>query len=113
MERIVSTFALAAFLTAVPAFALQAAPAPPPGTIHHRDVRQQKRIGNGVKSGRLTAHETRHLENREVRIHREARRDRSANGGHLTAQERRHINRQQNRTSRQIYRDKHNNRVQR
>jgi hypothetical protein len=76
------------------------------GEIHRRQVRQQKRIGEGVESGQLTAKETARLERKEVRLNREIRRDR-ADGGGLSAKERAKINRQQNRISRDIYRQKH------
>ena len=113
MQRFLPMVALAALVTSAPLFAQRPAPAPRPGTVHHRAVHQQHRIAIGVRSGQLTPRETRRLERREARIHREVRRDRRANGGRLTPQQRRHVNRQQNRVSRQIYRDKHNGRVRR
>lgn len=104
MKRTLLTLAAAALMTSGFAFAQQASP----NTINGRQVEQQKRIGQGVRSGQLTPRETTHLESREARIHREVRADRAANGGHLTPQERCHVTRQQNRVSRSIYRDKHN-----
>lgn len=101
--RSIATFTLATLLAGGSAFAQ--------GTIRNRDVRQQDRIANGVRSGQLTPHETAHLERREARTNRQVRFDRRANGGHLTGAEHRQINREQNRTSRQIYRDKHNGAV--
>ncbi len=80
--------------------------------VGRRQENQQDRIGQGVKSGQLTAGETSRLEGREARINHEVKNDRAANGGKLTGQERRQVNRQQNRTSRAIYRDKHNGRKQ-
>ena len=77
-------------------------------TIHERKINQQKRIGQGVKSGELTPRETRNLERKEAAINRETRRDRAANGGKLTAGEKAKINRQQNKLSKQIYNKKHN-----
>ncbi len=74
--------------------------------IHRRQVRQQERIAQGIKSGSLTAGETARLERREARLNREIRRDRRDGGG-LTPAERARITRQQNRLSRQIYREKH------
>ena len=81
-------------------------------TIQDRKENQQDRIGQGIKSGQLTAGEAAHLENNEAKINNEVRNDRAANGGKLTSQERAKVNRQQNRQSRQIYRDKHNGRHQ-
>jgi hypothetical protein len=76
-------------------------------TIHQRKVNQQRRIGNGVKSGQLTPRETAHLEHREAHLNRETRRMRAANGGKLTPREKARVNRQQNHISRSIYRQKH------
>lgn len=98
--RSITTLALATLLAGGSAFAQS--------TIRNREVRQQDRIANGVRSGQLTPRETAHLEHREARINHQVRADRRANGGRLTGAERKQINREQNRTSRAIYRDKHN-----
>jgi len=84
----------------------------PKSEVGKRAENQQDRIGQGMKSGQLTAGEAAHLENNETKINNEVRNDRAANGGKLTPQERAKVNRQQNRQSRQIYRDKHNGRHQ-
>jgi len=73
-----------------------------------RAENQQQRIGQGVQSGQLTAHETANLENREASINHQTAADRAANGGHLTAQEHQQINQRQNNVSKSIYNDKHN-----
>jgi hypothetical protein len=88
------------------------AAAPPPGTYGARAANQQDRIGQGVKSGSLTAGETARLETRESHINQQVRADRAANGGTMTAAERARVNREQNRTSGAIYRDKHNGKTQ-
>ncbi len=96
-------------MIAAPALTMAQAPG------HHiaaRKANQQQRIGNGVRSGQLTAGETTHLERQERGINREERGMRAQDNGHLTAQDRRTINHQQNQESRRIYRDKHNARVQ-
>ena len=84
---------------------------PTPGkndyNINQRKVDQQKRIGNGVKSGELTAGETSHLEHQEAGINKEERGMRAQDNGHLTKQDRQTIHAQQNQESRRIYRDKH------
>lgn len=88
-----------------------AAPAPaekPKATVAQRKENQQDRIANGVKSGQLTAGETKNLENKEAAINKETAADRAANGGKLTAAEKKQVNRQQNQMSKQIYADKHN-----
>ena len=84
----------------------------PKSEVGKRELRQQGRIAQGVRSGQLTAGETRNLEHNEARINNEVRNDRAANGGKLTQQERQQINQQQNKMSRQIYKDKHNNKKQ-
>ena len=84
----------------------------PKSAVGKRAENQQDRIGQGIKSGQLTAGEAAHLENNEAKINKEVRNDRAANGGKLTRQERAQVTRQQNRQSRQIYRDKHNGRHQ-
>ena len=102
--KLTMTFAvLAATLTsAVQAFAA--------GPIVHRQVNQQARIGQGVRSGSLTRGETAYLERRENQLAREIRRDRVDAGG-LTPGERMKINHQQNALSNRIYGLKHNGRV--
>jgi hypothetical protein len=69
---------------------------------------QQARIANGVRSGQMTAGETRNVENREASINHQVATDRAANGGTLTPQERAQVNQRQNNVSHAIYNDKHN-----
>jgi hypothetical protein len=76
--------------------------------VAQRKENQQDRIGQGVKSGQLTAGETAKLETKEAAINGETRADRAANGGKLTAAEKAQVNHQQNQLSKQIYADKHN-----
>ncbi|SEN57019.1 hypothetical protein SAMN04488505_11199 [Chitinophaga rupis] len=73
--------------------------------VTQRQVNQQKRIAGGVKSGELTARETKHLETREAKLQqnkKEAKAD-----GVVTGQERRQLKREENRNSRAIKRQKH------
>jgi len=77
-------------------------------TVNQRRENQQDRIGQGVKSGQLTAHETASLEGKESRLNHQIRHERRNDNGHLTAGERARVNREQNTLSRDIYRDKHN-----
>src|SRR5215469_6831509 len=77
-------------------------------SVDGRRYNQQGRIAQGVRSGQLTAGETKNLEGREANLNREIHSDRAANGGTLTPQERQQVNRQQNNLSRSIYNDKHN-----
>jgi hypothetical protein len=76
--------------------------------VNGRAFNQQGRIAQGMASGKLTAGESKNLENREANINKEVHNDRAANGGALTQQERNQVNRQQNNVSRSIYDDKHN-----
>jgi hypothetical protein len=73
-----------------------------------RAENQQSRIAQGVRSGQMTAGETRNVENREASINHQVAADRAANGGHLTAQEHEQVNQRQNNVSKAIYNDKHN-----
>ena len=115
-------FRLVALLTALTlapiaaqAQAPSTTPTPTPGkndyNINQRKGDQQQRIGQGVKSGQLTAGETSHLERQESGINREERGMRAQDNGHLTKQDRKTIHSQQNQESRRIYRDKHNSKV--
>ena len=76
--------------------------------VNTRDRLQQERIGQGIKSGQLTAGEASNLEKKEANLNKEERTDRAANGGKLTQGEKKQINRQQNGLSKQIYNKKHN-----
>jgi Ni/Co efflux regulator RcnB len=76
--------------------------------INQRKDNQQDRIGQGVRSGQLTARETSHLEGREASINREEHAMRRADDGHLTRGDRAALTSRQNRVSRSVYRDKHN-----
>lgn len=73
-----------------------------------RAENQQDRIANGVRSGQMTAGETRNVERRDASINRQVANDRAANGGRLTPQERQQINQRQNNVSNSIYNDRHN-----
>ena len=73
-----------------------------------RAENQQDRIAQGVRSGQMTAGETRNVENREASINHQVATDRAANGGHLTQQERQQVNQRQNNVSQSINNDKHN-----
>ena len=106
MNKVILATITAALLT----FSIQADE--PEGKIQQRKENQQARIGQGVKSGQLTAGETSRLETRETNVNKEIRTDRAADGGKLTGAEKQRVNRQQNRMSKSIYKDKHNGAVQ-
>jgi hypothetical protein len=75
--------------------------------VGRRQERQQARIAQGAKSGKLTPGQTATLEHKEGKIHHEVKHMRAANGGKLTAGEKAKVNHQQNKVSRQIRRTKH------
>ena len=74
--------------------------------IDRREVRQDARIRQGVRSGELTRGEARHLRAGERHIDRMERHAKA--DGHVTMRERGRITRAQNRESRRIWRMKHN-----
>jgi hypothetical protein len=74
--------------------------------VGKRQVAQQKRIADGVRSGELTAKETAHLEIREAKIQADKKSARA--DGVVTDAERKRLQAEQNRASRKIYNKKHN-----
>lgn len=72
-----------------------------------RDVNQQERIEQGLKSGELNTKEAGQLERQQSRIDQTETRD-VKRDGKLTAADQAQLNRMQNRASTNIYRDKHN-----
>lgn len=89
--------------------AVRATPATPAAKkrIQHRKANQQRRIGQGVKSGQLTNKEAAKLEKKEANLdRREAKM--KASGGKLTKGEKNAISKQQDHLSGEIAKDKHN-----
>ena len=80
--------------------------------VGERSQNQQQRVGQGIRSGQMTAGETRNIEGRQASIHQQAASDRAANGGRLTQQEHQQVNQRQNNVSRSINNDKHNAQTQ-
>jgi hypothetical protein len=76
--------------------------------VNRREENQQKRIANGIDSGKLSPKETANLEKREASVQRQEKRDMAKNNGHLTKAEQKSLNRRQNRISKSIAKDKHN-----
>lgn len=81
---------------------------PPPKTprITKRQINQQARIKEGVKSGKLTKGETGVLEKEQAKIQQDKKNAKA--DGKVTPKERRKIRREQNKASRDINRLKHN-----
>lgn len=77
--------------------------AAPPGA---RQVAQQARINQGIRSGQLTPREAARLEAQHQRLERHLVRDR-LDGGGLSAGERARLQAEQNRLSRRIAVQKH------
>lgn len=82
-----------------------AAPTDDPG-IQRREVNQERRIDQGVKSGQLTPQEAGKLDAQQARIQQTEEKMKA--DGKLTAKERRKLHRMQDRASGNIYRKKHN-----
>ena len=78
--------------------------------IHKRQKNQGKRIRQGVKSGQLTARETKKLAKQQKSIQRQKRRFKA--DGTFTKRERVVVHQRQKRASKNIYRNKHNRRTQ-
>jgi hypothetical protein len=76
--------------------------------ITKRQINQQARIKQGVKSGELTKGETVRLEKEQAKIQRDKKAAKA--DGQITPQERQKLTREQNKASRDIYRLKHNKR---
>ena len=93
-----TTLALGLTMTAATALA------GPPATTK-RQVNQQKRIGQGIRSGELTKREVRGLQTGAARTHRSIRRDR-VDGGVFTPRERAKSHMKLNRQSRRIAKQK-------
>jgi hypothetical protein len=100
---------LVAALTVAPAmtFAQTTAPEQPKNPIVKREFNQQRRIGNGVRSGRLTPRQGVRMERQQRSIHRQFRAMRARHNGRLTMRERRMIHRRQIVASHRIFRAKH------
>jgi hypothetical protein len=77
--------------------------------VTQRQINQQARIRQGVRSGQLTRGETRLLQREQAKIRHHKRLARA--DGVVTRWERKKLNREQNRASRHIYRAKHNGRA--
>lgn len=75
-------------------------------TINHRQLKQVRRIGQGIRSGELTRGEAIRLGQQQKRINQQKRRLKA--DGTFTKRERIRVHKHQNRASKNIYRKKHN-----
>jgi hypothetical protein len=78
------------------------------GVVGQRQQAQQDRIANGMRSGQLTAGESRNLEKQQQGLNREKNGMKEANGGKLSTGDKAALNHQQNQASKNIYNKKHN-----
>lgn len=74
--------------------------------VDNRQIRQQKRIHQGVISGQLTRREAWALEREQVRINRH--KQRACRDGRLSPGERIRLERERDRASRPIFKLRHN-----
>ena len=99
----------AAFIAGLATFVAFAQDQPAPvktPRVAKRQVQQQARIKEGVKSGELTKGETQKLKREQAKIQHD--KQKAKQDGKVTPQERRHIRREQNKANRDIYRLKNN-----
>jgi len=76
------------------------------GKILKREKREDQRIEQGEKSGKLTPKEAERLEDQQQIIEKE--REQAGADGHISKRERRHIRHDQKRLSQDIHKKKHN-----
>ena len=76
--------------------------------VNRREHRQQQRIANGIRTGKLSPAEASQLENQERALKVQERQEVRANGGYLTKQQQRQLNQEENTLNHEIYQDKHN-----
>ncbi len=100
MKKVAMLFALVAMVATL-ASAQTATP-----RVTKRQMKQQARIEQGVKSGELTKGEARRLERQQGKIAAEKRMAKA--DGVVTPAERAKLTHDQNRASKRIYRLKHN-----
>ena len=76
------------------------------GRVGNRQIKQQKRIHQGLKSGELTRKEALRLEREQRRIQKT--KHHALKDGELTPKEKIRLERQQNKANKHIYHLKHN-----
>lgn len=104
MKKIITALAAAGIT-----FSLAIAPALAAGTdspaVDQRQVKQQKRIDQGVQSGQLTEKEAKKLDKQQDRI--EKKEAKMKEDGKLTKKEREKLKKEQDKASKKIYKEKH------
>ncbi len=109
MKRILfCTLLTAAFATLT--FAQDPTPATGEGQVYKgRQAKQQKRITNGVESGKLSAGQAAKLESNQAKMNHEVAKDAAENGGTLTNGEKAKVHHEMKRESKNIARKKNVN----
>lgn len=104
-----TTLLIGAGVVAAAASTFAMAQAPAVTNDIQRDVNQQQRIENGLKSGALTTREASSLEKQEARVDRME--SKAMKNGSVSPREQASIQRAENRVSQDIARDAHNGQV--
>src|SRR3954471_24614099 len=101
-----AVFSVAAFAQTTTTTATRA-PAKKPAGVDKRHAEQQKRIGEGLENGSLTAGEAKQIENKETKLNKEESAMRKADDGKLTAADKAKLEKQETRISKDIHAQKH------
>lgn len=75
--------------------------------VNKRLKKQNKRIKEGVKDGKLTKEQAQQLHQEDKAIRQEERADAAKHHGHITKAEQRQLNKEENKASKDIYKEKH------
>lgn len=100
-------FLTAALVTSGSSFAGWKDNHPRRAEVNSRLKNQDRRINQGVKSGKLSRSQAHQLHAEDHAIRQEERAMAAEHGGHITRGEQRQLNQQENQASRQIYNEKH------
>ncbi len=111
MDRIFKCFSSICLLALLSTAALTSPAEARPRGINNRQCRQQRRIGQGVQNGSLTARESGRLERQQARLNKQEARMRQSGGG-LNKHERRRLEHEENGLSHNIYQQKHDGQQQ-
>jgi len=74
--------------------------------VNQREKKQDKRIAEGLKSGKLTQAQANQLQGEEAGVKAQEKAEVKANGGYLTKPEQKQLNQELNQDSKQIHSEK-------
>ena len=77
--------------------------------VNKRLNNQQKRVDNGLASGKLKPGQAQKIQNQDARIHNQERKDAAEHGGHITKGEQKQLNHEENHVSHEISHDEKKN----